>query len=166
MEKTKHKCWKYIIYYLFVPVAFYLFLLSVSLFLDICKLGNDLGIVIFVTYAFLFVATPVFTFLIMRLSVLPWIVDPFAALEIPLALYAAMIINIYGRTGSFTKAIIKNHLSLIDDGGLGYFFLLAMFIFGLLCSISFRRIKGDNLPERILRRIKALILKKSQSEVV
>ena len=84
-----------------------------------------------VTYGVLFVMTPVLVAILMRFSLFKWYVDPIAAAEIPLFLYVGMLFNQAKRSGDLRSAfrLVNNDLS--DDGGMGWLFLVGLFVFGL-----------------------------------
>ncbi len=142
------KMGKHLAYYIAVPLIFAGMLYGVSMLVDV--FGDDsLGAAIFVTYGFLFVMTPVLTAVLMRFSMLPWVVDPIAAAELPVFLLFAMLESNVRRSGSLVAAWERLTGSLSRDGGSGWWFLAGLFLFGLVCTISFRRAQGDHLPGRI-----------------
>ena len=113
--------------------------------LELTKGKDDLGFIISVTYGFLFVFKPIFTALLMRFSPIKWVIDPFAALEIPLFLYAAMILqNMKRRNMSLISSFLAVNNELNDDGKTGWLFLIYIFIFGIVSSISCSRVKGNS----------------------
>ncbi len=145
------KTFSHFIYYLILPICYLSLLYLTSALLDLTGGKDNLGAAMAATYGFLFLSTPILTLILMRFSMLPWIVDPFAAAALPLTLYLGMIFTVYRRCCDLIRAFGDVCISLADDGGEGYLFLCGMFVFGLVCSISFRRMKGDHLPGRIRR---------------
>ena len=137
-------------YYAITLLVYIFFLRGVSLLLDLSEKAVHLGDVVAVTYGVLFLMTPVLVGVLMRFSLLRWIVDPFAAAEIPLFLYLGMIVNQWRRGGEWRAAFLLVNRQLADDGGMGWLFLLGLFLFGLLLSLSFARKKGQSLSYRIL----------------
>ena len=134
-----------VFYYVLVPTLFYLFMYAFSFVLEITKGKDNLGFVIAAVYGFLFIFTPIFIAVIMRFSPIKWVIDPFAALEIPLFLYAGMILKDMERRnpGLMSSFSIVND-KLNDDGGMGWIFLIGIFLFGVVCSISYSRVKGSS----------------------
>ncbi len=141
----------HLIYYCSLPICYLSVLYLISALLDLTGNRGNLGMAMAATYGFLFLLTPLLTFVLMRFSMLPWVVDPIAAAELPLSLFLGMIITVYRRCGDIARAFWDVRTSLADDGGMGYLFLCGMFILGLICSISFRRTCGDHLPGRLIR---------------
>lgn len=112
---------------------------------------SSLGAAIAVTYGLLFLATPIIVAVLMRFSFLKWYVDPFAAAEVPLFLYVAMILKQMSRSGiSFYNAFLKINGQLFADGGEGWIFLVGLFVFGLVASVSPARKRGENLSYRLI----------------
>ncbi len=137
-------------YYSLVPTLFYLSIYALSLLLEISKGKDNLGFVMFVTYVFLFIFTPIFIAILMRFSPIKWVIDPFAAFEIPLFLYAAMILkNIKRSNLSFMSSFSVVNNKLNDDGGMGWVFLIGIFIFGVVFSISYSRVKEHSIFYRL-----------------
>ncbi len=143
----------HIFYYLALPLCYWSVLGLTSVLLKLTGGSGNLGAAMAATYGFLFLATPILICILMRFSMLPWVVDPFAALALPLSLYLGMLFTVYRRCGDLLRAVDDVSISLADDGGEGYLFLCGMFAFGLVCSISFRRMRGDHLPGRIRRSV-------------
>ena len=138
----------YYVLFMLVYLAFYSFawwVLNMS--------GNiGLGTIMAYTYAVLFVGTPVVIAVLMRFSLLKWYIDPIAAAMIPLFFYVGMIITNINRHGNdLSKAFASVNISLCNDGGEGIFFLLGLFVFGLLASFSIARKKGKSISFRALR---------------
>lgn len=116
--------------------------------------GDDLslGAVVALTFATVFVLIPLGIAAWMRLSPLAWYVDPFAALEAPLFVYAAMLRSV-GLRGGVINAVTELNATLSADGGEGWLYLLALFCFGLLLSFSFARKQRRSLAYRILAKL-------------
>ena len=76
------RIWPYqALYYLFIPVVFFLYLRLCS---DVLLSGgSSLGKVVAVVNCVLFIGTPVLILFLMRFSLLKWYFDPIAAAEIP-----------------------------------------------------------------------------------
>ncbi len=151
MERNKRKThlWPFhAAYYLLTILVYVAFFYAVSLLLQMSKLSEDLGVAMAATLLLLYVATPILMAVLMRFSLLRWYVDPFAAAEIPLFLYISMILNQAKYTNSLRSAFLLVNGDLADDGGAGWFFLLGLFLFGLITSFSVARKEGRNLPHR------------------
>ena len=124
-----------------------------SLILDLTEKADNLGSVMAVTYGVLFVMTPTLVAVLMRFSLIKWYVDPIAAAEIPLFLYGGMLINQMKRSGNFRSGFLLVNNKLGDDGGEGWLFLVGLFVFGLLMSLSFARRKEQSISYRLLSKI-------------
>ena len=136
-----------IVYYLLVPAVFFgMVALTVRLFRTMSDEIRPVA-----SAAFL-IATPVAAAVLMRFSLLRRYLDPPAALEIPLTLYAAMIANQLKETGELLSALRLVNRKLADDGGMGFRLLGALFVLALACSFSIRRKRGESLAYRILGR--------------
>lgn len=138
-----------------IHAVYYIFslLVYIGFFYGSAKLfhTSNLGAAMALTYGLMFLATPIITALLMRLSLLKWYVDPFAAAEIPLFLYLSMIINQMKRSGeSFFDAFFEYNQKLSADGGMGWFFLIGLFIFGLAASFSLARKRGESISYRLI----------------
>ena len=115
---------------------------------------SNLGTVIAITYGFLYLATPILIAVIMRFSLLKWYVDPLAAAEIPLFLYFGCVINEMNRSGiPFVDAILEFNEKLSADSGSGWFFLIGLFLFSLVASISFSRKEGKSISYKLISKI-------------
>ena len=141
-----------ILYYVAMGLVYYCALAMTSWIFDTTNPWDDLGLAIAVVYGVIFVLTPIFVVAFMRLSLLPCIVDPIAAAEIPLFLYVGMVMSQVKRADSFAVGIEKLHRSLSADSGQGWLFLLGLFLLGLAASISPARKRGENLTYRLLFR--------------
>ena len=112
---------------------------------------SNLGAVIAITYGLMFLATPILIAVIMRFSLLKWYVDPLAAAVVPLILYIGMIINQMNRSGvHFYAAFLEINKVLSADERTGWFFLVGLFLFGLVTSFSFARKKGESISYRLI----------------
>lgn len=128
-----------LLYYLLIPCVFLVFFYGASLLIP----GNaGLGTVVTAVYGILFIGTPVVVAFLMRLSLLRWYVDPFAAVEIPLLLYIMMLVSRMQRGNSFAAAFSALNRSLVSEGWL---FLAGLFLLGLVASISPARKQGMNM---------------------
>ena len=126
---------------------------------------SDLGAAILLTYGLLFLATPILVVLVMRFSLLKWYVDPLAALEVPLFLYIGMIINQMNRSGvQFYDAFLTINESLSADGGSGWFYLIGLFVLGLIASFSLARIRGESICYRLIFKISVLHRRKKDEK--
>lgn len=148
---------KYIIfcflYYTLTIISYMAFLYMTSLLLNLSGKADNLGAAMMVTYGVLFLMTPILMAVLMRFSLFRWYVDPIAAAEIPLFLYVGMLINQMKYSGSFVSAFRLINLELADDGGMGWLFLIGLFVFGLVMSLSFARKKGQSTSYRLLSKI-------------
>lgn len=150
--KKKHVIF-YFLYYALTIVVYMAFFYAASLMLDLTGKADNLGSVMAVTYGVLFVMTPVLVAVLMRFSLFKWYVDPIAAAEIPLFLYASMLINQMKRSGDLRSAFLLVNSKLGDDGGEGWLFLVGLFVFGLVMSMSFARKNGQSISYRLLSKI-------------
>ena len=139
-----------ILYYCLVPAVCFGVLLLVSALLNATKAHNDLGAIAAAAYAFVFFAAPVIDAVMMRFSPLRFCVDPFAAAEIPLFLYLAMIVNQLKEADGVRAAFFLVNRKLADDGGMGFLFLAGLFLFGALVSFSLKRKRGQSIAYRII----------------
>ena len=150
--KKKHVIFHFL-YYTLTIIVYMTFFYGASLMLDLTGKADNLGSVMVVTYGVLFVMTPVVVAVMMRFSLFKWYVDPIAAAEIPLFLYVGMLINHMKHSGEFRSAFLLVNNTLSDDGGEGWLFLIVLFIFGLVMSLSFARKKGQSISYRLLSKI-------------
>ena len=141
------------IYYALILAVYLAFFYLSSLMLDLSGASDNLGAVMMVTYGVLYLMTPVLIAVLMRFSLFKWFVDPIAAAEIPLFLYVGMLINLMKRSGNFRSAFLSVNNKLGDDGGMGWLFLVGLFVFGLVMSLSFARKKGQSISYRFLSRV-------------
>lgn len=150
--KKKHVIFHFL-YYALTIVVYMAFFYAASLVLDLTGKADSLGSVMAVTYGVLYLMTPVLIAVLMRFSLLKWYVDPIAAAEIPLFLYTGMIYNQMKRSGNLRSAFLLVNNKLGDDGGMGWLFLVGLFAFGLVMSLSFARKKGQSISYRLLSKI-------------
>ena len=140
--------------YYFLSASIYIgFFYFVSFVLNLSDNKVDLGTAMAATYFFLFIGIPIVIAVLMRFSLFKWYVDPFAAAEIPLLLYIGMIITNARRTESIQRAFLSVNGKLCDDGGMGWLFLVGLFVFGLLASFSFARKDGESISYRVISKI-------------
>ncbi len=137
-------------YYVLSLLIYMGFFCGVSWLFRLSGTSDDLGTAIAVTYGILFVGTPILTAVLMRFSLLPWVIDPFAAAEIPLFLYVGMVTNQMRHTSELYSAFLSVNGKLSDDGGTGWLFLWGLFLLGLLTSLSFERRRKQNISYRLL----------------
>ena len=154
-EKRKYGVKKKTLFFLllYYPLSLLIymgFFYGVSWLLRMSGTSHDLGIAIAVTYGVLFVGTPILMAVLMRFSLLPWVVDPFAAAEIPLFLTIGMVVNQMKHTEELSAAILLVNGKLTDDGGEGWIFLIGLFLFGLAASFSAARTKRESIAYRLL----------------
>ena len=101
----------------------------------------------------LFVMTPAMILVFARFSLLRWYVDPLAAAIVPLFLYCVMVINQHKHTGAFGKAFAEVNEALANDSGMGWAFLIGLFLFGLLASFSPARKNGKSISYKLVVKI-------------
>lgn len=147
--KNKHVIF-HVLYYVLTIVVYMAFFYAASLLLHLTGNADTLGAVMVVTYGVLFVMTPMLVAVLMRFSLFRWYVDPIAAAEIPLFLYVGMIFSQMKRTDDLSSAFRMVNNDLGDDGGMGWLFLVGLFVFGLVMSLSFARKKGQSISYRLL----------------
>ena len=150
--KNKHVIFHFL-YYVLTIVVYMAFFYAASLMLDLTGKADNLGSVMAVTYGVLFVMTPMLVAFLMRFSLFKWYVDPIAAAEIPLFLYVGMFFNQMKRSGDLRSAFLLVNSKLGDDGGEGWLFLVGLFVFGLLMSLSFARKKEQSISYRLLSKV-------------
>lgn len=141
------------LYYVLIPLAYAALFAIASLLVKSSGASGNLGAVMAATYALMFLAVPVLTVILMRFSLLRWYVDPIAAAEIPLFLYGMMIISRIKRAETFSAAFLAVNESLCRDGGEGLFFLIGLFVFGLLSSFSLARKEGQSISYQLLGKV-------------
>lgn len=161
----KKHIFSHILYYVITPVVYLLFFHIASLFLDLSGESDNLGAVMAVTYAVLFFMTPLLIAVLMRFSLFRWYVDPIAAAEIPALLYFGMIVNQFKRSGTIRSAFLLVNNSLSEDGGMGWFFIIGLLVFGLLASLSFARKNGQSISYRILSKITKFKIQKAKVHI-
>ena len=138
-----------LLYYVLCPIIYAAFFYMSSLLLEASGKSDNLGSVMAVTYGVLYFMTPILIGVLMRFSLFRWYVDPVAAAETPLFLYIIMIINESRRSGSIKSAFLLVNDKLSDDGGMGYLFLIGLFVFGLIISFSLARKNGQSISYRL-----------------
>ncbi len=143
----------HILYYTLTLLTYIAFFYSVSLLFKLSGEADNLGAAIAVTYGVLFLMTPILVAVLMRFSLFRWYVDPIAAVEIPLFLYLGMLWSQLRRSGELKAAFLLVNSQLADDGGMGWLFLIGLFGFGLLMSLSFARKDGRSISYRMLSKI-------------
>ncbi|MBQ8684171.1 MAG: hypothetical protein IJ518_06630 [Clostridia bacterium] len=112
---------------------------------------SNLGAAIAIAYGLMFLATPILIAVLMRFSLFKWYVDPLAAAEVPLILYIGMIINQMNQSGIHVyDAFLETNKVLCADEKTGWFFLIGLFLFGLVASFSFARKKGESISYRLI----------------
>ena len=141
-----------ILYYPADALAYLLLMKLASLMIDADR--YSLGMIMAATYALLFVGFPVLTAILMRFSLLKWILDPFAAAVPSLLVYGLLVFGQRRQWHGLYAAILNAHRELTDDGGTGLHFLIGLFLFGLLCTLSFARRRGESLSYRLIGRIR------------
>ncbi len=142
-----------VLYYVLVAILFLGALGFCSMMLNVEGGIENLGLVIFVTYAFMFLATPVLVAAAMRFSLLRWYIDPFAAAEIPLLLILLSVSNQMNRAGmSFAEAFAKVNADNLAEGAAGWLFYLGLLGFGLILSYSPARRNGANISHRLVKK--------------
>ena len=140
----------HILYYVLTLLIYIAFFYAISLLFKLSGEADNLGAAMAVIYGTLFLMTPLLTAVLMRFSLLRWYVDPIAAAEIPLFLYLSMIWSQLRRSGELKAAFLLVNSQLADDGGMGWLFIIGLFVIGLLMSLSFARTKGQSISYRIL----------------
>ena len=64
-----------------------------------------------------------------------------------------MLFNQIKRSGNLRSAFLLVNNDLGDDGGMGWLFLVGLFVFGLVMSLSFARKNGQSISYRLLSKI-------------
>ena len=114
---------------------------------------NNLAKAVVRAAALVFVMTPAVIAIFARFSLLRCVIDPIAAAVVPLFIYIGMIVNQGRHLQSLWSAFLMVNQDLSDDGGMGWLFLKALFVFGLLTSISPARKQGRSISYRLLNKI-------------
>ena len=141
------------LYYILISIIYVVTLYGTSLLLHSAEKRIDLGAVMLSTVLFLYILTPMLVVFLMRFSLFKWYVDPFAAAEVPLLLYAMLIFNNMKRSGSFVSSFQNVNDSLSRDSGEGWIFLVLLFVLGLVASFSFARKNGNSISFRIISKL-------------
>lgn len=139
-----------LLYYILVPAVYLLLIRLAALWLKHAGGASNVGAVLAAAYGVLFVGLWVLIALLMRFSLLQWYVDPIAAAEGPLLMYVLMIAGQMKQAKSLHAALRLTNRELCDDGGMGWIFLTALFLFGLVMSFSIARKKGQSISFRLL----------------
>ena len=105
--------------------------------------------------ALMFIMTPAVIAIFTRFSFLRCVIDPIAAAIVPMFFYIGMIVNQNRQLHALRQAFLMVNRDLADDGGMGWIFLKALFVFGLLTSISPARKAGRSISYRIIHKIHA-----------
>ena len=150
--KKKHIIF-HVLYYALIMIVYIAFFHTVSMVVDLAGGIDNFGFAIMATYGVVFVMTPILVAVLMRFSLFKWYFDPIAAAEIPLFLYVSLLFNQMKHTDSFLSAFRLLNNKLCDDGGMGWLFLIGLFAFGLVASLSFERKNGKSVSYRLLSRI-------------
>lgn len=116
---------------------------------------NDLAKAVVRAVALLFVFTPLFIAVFTRFSLLKWYVDPIAAAIVPSLFYFGLVFNELKARDSLGEAFATVNWALTNDSATGWLFLIGLFIFGLLVSISPARREGRSVSYRLLDKITA-----------
>ena len=142
-----------------ISIAYYiLFLLFYMVFayLSVKLMKTDNLAAAVVRAGFLvFILTPGIVLVFARFSLLRWYVDPIVAAIVPLFFYFGMVINQLKNINTWGKAFSMINWTLSEDGGTGWGFLIALFLFGLLASFSPARKAGRSISYRIIDKITA-----------
>lgn len=133
-------------YYIGVLAVYMGILCLTSLVLNIFDETNHFANIALATY----IIISIIIVILMRFSMFKWYVDPFAAIEATIFVYGTMIINQMKYTKDFYSAFLLVGDELGDDGGMGYWFLVGLFIFGLIASFSPARKRGENISHKLL----------------
>lgn len=154
MDSVKKKYTVYhILYYLLMPVIYWAFYKLAQLILDLSGADkSDLGLAMVVTYALVYILTPLMSAVLMRFSLLRWYVNPFAAAELPFLLFIAVFASSFKKTGDISAALAATNTSLCAHNYDGWLTMLGLFAFGLLMSLSFARKNGESISYKIIAR--------------
>lgn len=114
---------------------------------------DEIGAVVAMVYATLFVGTPIAVAILMRFSLLKWYVDPIAAAVPPLYFFLFSLAGEIKRGADLKSAILLLGNDLGDDGGTGWGFLALLFLVGLVASFSIARKKGKSISYRLLEKL-------------
>lgn len=142
-----------LLYYILLPFIYAGGLYCIPFFMKLIGQPGNLGTAIVFTYIYWLVILPASILVLMRLSLLKWYVDPFAAAAAPLFYYANLLIGEMKQTGELQSALHLVNIELGDDGGVGWIALAGMFVFGLLASLSFARKRGESISFKLLAKV-------------
>ena len=151
MKKKMLLC--YLLYYILLPLIYAGILYGSAFFVKLTGQPVNLGTAIAITYMWFLAIVPVSIFVLMRFSLLKWYVDPFAAAALPLFYYINLLVGEMKYTGDLQSAIHMVSIELGDDGNFGWIVLAAMFLFGLLASLSFARKRGESISFKLLAKV-------------
>ena len=111
----------------------------------------NIGEVVLAAIVLILVVIPVAVIAIVQFSLLKWYVDPLAALEAPLLLYIGLVVQEMSSTkGEFWDSFVSVAESFSADSGIGWLYLIGLFVLGLLASISIARKEGRSISYRLL----------------
>ena len=142
-----------LLYYILLPFIYAGILYGSAFFVKLTGQPRGLGTAIAITYMWFLAIVPVSIFVLMRFSLLKWYVDPFAAAALPLLYYINLLVGEMKYTGDLQSAIHLVSIELGDDGNFGWIVFAAMFLFGLLASLSFARKRGESISFRLLAKL-------------
>ena len=142
-----------LLYYILLPFIYAGILYGSAFFVKLTGQPVNLGTAIAITYMWFLAIVPVSIFVLMRFSLLKWYVDPFAAAALPFFYYINLLVGEMKYAGELQSAIHMVSIELGDDGNFGWIALAAMFLFGLLASLSFARKRGESISFRLLAKV-------------
>ena len=142
-----------LLYYILLPFIYAGVYTAFLFFVKLIGQPGNLGTAIAFTYIYWLVILPASVLVLMRLSLLKWYVDPFAAAIMPLFYFINLLIGEMKQTGELQSALHLVNIELGDDGGFGWIVLEGMFVFGLLASLSFARKRGESISFKLLAKV-------------
>ncbi|MBE6959207.1 MAG: hypothetical protein E7448_00585 [Ruminococcaceae bacterium] len=151
--KRAHLLWQ-IIYYILVVAVYTGCILLCSLFVRYAFPNSGLGAVLVAVYAIMFVAIPLAIIGMMRLSLLRWYIEPFAAAIAPIWLYGITFVSEMEKSSDLLQAFTRSNKSFSANHGEGWLVLVFLFLFGLIASFSPARRRGGSIAYRILAKLK------------
>ncbi|MGM9643353.1 MAG: hypothetical protein ACI3XI_09110 [Eubacteriales bacterium] len=151
---------KHVVYYVAVPVLICAFCLFSALLFELFKVKENNGAVVAAIYVgiFIVITLPIITVVLMRFSPLRFVVDPFAAFEVPLTLCAVIVASQLIKGSSIRLALA----ALTDDWAAVATMFAILFAIGLVGSLSFARPRGSGLTDRIIARIATKLGRRKQ----
>ncbi len=153
-----------ILYYVVFLLAF-LCCWGLLMLLIVCYPGEgNLGAVMLMTYALVFVCIPAGVAVFARLSLLRWYVDPFAAALVPVCLYFILVIDKIEVFGGFWGAFEHINQTMLRDNGEGLLYFIGLFLFGLAASFSIARKEGRSTAFRWIEILESRGKKKEIAE--